>query len=103
MPLPARPRRTGPLARLGPPARVGQQLREPAGLGQVREVPAAWPDGDLSLGQQADAHTGLELLPDLSEPGTRSGLASDWSSWANGSTWSGWSTLTTPRAGYLAA
>ena len=36
-------------------------------------------------------------------PGPRSGPASDRSSWANGSTWSGWSTLTTPRAGYLEA
>ena len=36
-------------------------------------------------------------------PGPRSGPASDRTSRANGSTCSGWSTLTTPAAGYLAA
>jgi hypothetical protein len=36
-------------------------------------------------------------------PGPRSGPASDRTSRANSSTCSGWSTLTTPAAGYLAA
>jgi hypothetical protein len=79
-----------------------------APLGLPAELRLAALAAGLDAADRAGDHAAAERIEAerqalTAELRRAAGLASDRTSWANGSTRSGWSTLTTPRAGYLAA